>query len=137
MLAPQCSNNRVVFCFSASVMRRRGKRQQSRGSAGNQTDDQIVRAGLARNLRDAPRAGHAAPVGYRMAALVDLDAPKLRAVTVFDVDLAGGDARAKQSFHRASHLRAGFARADHKDVPELAQVIALATGDQHARWMMT
>ena len=54
---------------------RGGKRQQSRGSAGNQTDDQIVLAGLSRDLRDAPRAGYAAPVGNWMAALVDVDAP--------------------------------------------------------------
>ncbi len=94
----------------------RGKRQQSRGSARNQTNDQIVRAGLAGNLRDAPRAGNAALVGHRMAALIDSDAPQLRAVAVFYVDFAAADARAEQSLYRAGHLRAGFARADHKDI---------------------
>ncbi len=116
MLAPQSSNNCVVFCFSASVMGGAGSGSKAEAPPEIKQMTRSSGPALARDLRDAPRAGHAALVGHGMPAFVDLDAPQLRAVAVFDVDLAAVDSRAQQSFDRASHLRAGFTRADHEDI---------------------
>src|SRR5260370_34515144 len=63
-----------------------------------------------------------------MAAFVQLDAAQLRGVTVFYVDESGMNAATEEALHRAGHGRSSLARADHVDIGERLQTVAMAAG---------
>src|ERR1700724_3464310 len=93
--------------------RRERQRQQSGCAARDQTQHQIIRAGLASDFRDALGAQLAIAIRYRMPAFIQLDAPQACRVAILSVDEAAGDALSEQPLDRVGHLSAGFPRANY------------------------
>ncbi len=90
----------------------RGKRQQRRGAARDQAEDEIVRTQSLHLRQDATRGGAAFLVGHGMGRLDDLDLPARLAIAVARHDQALERMR-PLVLDRARHGRARLAGADH------------------------
>ena len=122
MVAPQASSSRVVACFSSSVMPSAGRGRSADAPPEIRQITRSSRPAAGGDLRRCARAGDAALVGDRVAALVQFDAAQFGEVAVLDVDQAGGDAAAEDALGGLRHGGSGLACADDVDVAEAVEV---------------
>ena len=93
----------------------RGGGRERRATAGDEEEDEVVRAGARRQIEKAPRRGEAARVGNRVPGFGQPDSPERRRVAVLDDHEALGDAVAQDVLRRARHRPARLAAAEHND----------------------